>query len=93
MGYKDHLVILSKFRKLNLPPIWNGLSTLIFNSFYETTTGSDSAIKKFLTILYGLYSGINLDYGLVLRTLLVHSTLTVTRHIEISCGHFWAIIV
>lgn len=93
MGYKDHLAILLKFRKPNLAPIWNGLFTLIFNSFSKRTTGSDSASKLFLTILYGLYSGVNLDYGSILWTQLVQSNLTMTRHVEISSARFWAIVV
>lgn len=55
MGYVGNLTILSKFKKPNLPPLWNGLFTLIFKSFSERVTGSDSASKLFFTILYSLY--------------------------------------
>ena len=93
MGNYNYLEILSRFKKPNLPPTWNGLFTLIFQSFSKRVTGSDSASKLFLTILYGVYSGINLDYGLVLWAQLVQSTISVTRHLHISCACFWAIIV
>lgn len=32
MGYLDNLVVLSKFKKPNLPPMWNGLFTLILKA-------------------------------------------------------------
>ncbi|CAI9299731.1 unnamed protein product [Lactuca saligna] len=35
MRYKDYLIILLKFKKPNLPPMWNGFFTLIFKSFSE----------------------------------------------------------
>ena len=46
-----------------------------------------------MTIMYGVYSGVNLDYGTVLWAQLVHSTLSSTRHNEISCARFWTIFV
>lgn len=35
MGYKETLTTVSKFRKPNLPPQWNGFFTLLFKSFSE----------------------------------------------------------
>ncbi|CAI9284266.1 unnamed protein product [Lactuca saligna] len=92
-GYGNYLAIVSKFNKPNLPPMWNGLFTLIFKSFLEKVMGLDSASKLFLTILYGIYFGINLDYESVLSAQLVQSTIYVTWHSEISCACFWSIIV
>lgn len=66
MGYRESLVIVSKFKKPNLPPVGNVLFIVIFKSFSERVTGSNSESKLFLTILCGLYSSINLDYGSVL---------------------------
>lgn len=55
--------------------------------------GSDSANKLFLTILYEIYFGINLDYGSIMSAQIVQSTLSSIRHIEILCARFWCIIV
>lgn len=41
MGYKETLAAISKFKKPNLSPIWNGLFMLLFNSFSEKVTSSD----------------------------------------------------
>ncbi|CAI9268636.1 unnamed protein product [Lactuca saligna] len=51
MSYLENLVILSKFKKPNLPPMWNRIFTLIFRSFPERVTGSNSSSKLFLIIL------------------------------------------
>lgn len=56
-------------------------------------TGSDNASKLFLTIIYVVYSEVNLDYGSMLWAQFFQSTLSVTRHNEISCARFWSIIV
>lgn len=93
MGYMGNLTILSKFKKPNLPPMWNGLFTLIFKSFSDRIIGSDSESKLFYNILYGLYYEINLDYGSILWAQLVQSTVSSTRHSEISCTRFWSLIV
>ena len=93
MGYLENITLLSKFRKPNLPRIWNGLFTLLFKSFSERVTGFDSDDKLFYTIIYGLYKGVNQDYGFVLWVQLVQSTLATSRHSEISCAQFWSIII
>ncbi|CAI9299229.1 unnamed protein product [Lactuca saligna] len=61
MGCKEVLTVVLKFMKLNLPPMWNGLFTVIFKSFSKRVTSSDYASKLFMTIMYGIFSGINLD--------------------------------
>ena len=66
MGYTGDISLLSKFRKPNLPPIWNGLFTLLFKRFSECVAGSDSISKLLYTIIYVLYHGINSDYGAIL---------------------------
>lgn len=66
MGYKESIGTVSKFKKPNLPPIWNGLVKLLFKSFSEWVTGSDCASKLLITMMYDIYSGINLDYRTVL---------------------------
>lgn len=93
MGYTADISLLSNFRKSYLPPIWNGLFTLLFKSLSERVSGSYSASKKFYTMIYRLYTGVNLDYGSVIWAQFVQSTNSSTRHIEISCARFWSIAV
>lgn len=76
MGYTDDI---SKFRK-SLPPMWNGLFTILFKSLSERVTGSDSASKHFYTLIYGLYHGINLDYGSVIQNQFIQGTTSSTQH-------------
>ena len=45
-----------------------------------------------MTILYGLYNGINLDYGSLIWSQLVQSLNFSSKHSEISCGHFWTFV-
>ena len=63
MGYTEILTTVTKFKKSCLPPQWNGFFTLLFKGLSERSVGSDGASKFCMTILYGLYNGINLDYG------------------------------
>lgn len=92
-GYKETLSSISKFRKPNLPPQWNRFFTLLFKGFSERVTGSDCASKLFMAILYGLYTGSNIDYGCILWAKVIQSTLSTTHHSEISCACFWTLIV
>lgn len=59
MSYKEMLTAVSNFKKPKLPPMWNGLFTLLFKSFSEWVTGSNCARKFFMTMMYGIYSDIN----------------------------------
>lgn len=47
----------------------------------------------FYTILFGLYNGVNLDYGSIIRGQFVQSTSSTTRYTEILCARFWSIVV
>ncbi|CAI9288312.1 unnamed protein product [Lactuca saligna] len=47
--------------------MWNNLFTLLFRSFSKRVTGSDCASKLFMTMMYGIYSGSNLDYRIIPR--------------------------
>ena len=66
MGYTDVLTTIAKVKKSCLPSQWNGLLTLLIKGLAERCGGSDTTSKGFLTILYGLYNGINLDYGTII---------------------------
>ena len=59
MGYTGDISLLSKFRKSFLPPMLNGLISLLFKSQSERVLGSDSVSNLFYTLIYGLYHGIN----------------------------------
>ncbi|KAL7595143.1 hypothetical protein Lser_V15G31155 [Lactuca serriola] len=45
-----------------------------------------------MTILYGLYHDINLDYGSVLWQQLIQSLASTSRHSEISYARFWTLV-
>ena len=92
MRYTETLTTVTKFKKSCLPPQWNGLFTLMFKGLSERSAGSDGASKSFMTVLYGLYHGIDLDYGSIIWQQLVQSLVSSSRHSEISCGRFWSLI-
>ncbi|KAI3780423.1 hypothetical protein L2E82_10404 [Cichorium intybus] len=93
MGYKGDITQLSKFTKKGLPPQWNALFTILFKSFSERTTGTDSASKLFYSFFYGLYNAVNLDYGSILWSQFVENVNYRLRHQEISCARFWSLVV
>ncbi|KAI3508217.1 hypothetical protein L1887_23223 [Cichorium endivia] len=84
---KDEIVTFEK----GLPPHWNAQFTILFKSFSERTSGTDSASKPFYTLIYGLYHDLNLDYGSFLWNQFVESLNYKNRHCEISCARFWFI--
>lgn len=92
MGYTNVLTTVTKFKKSCLPLQWNGLLTLINKGLAERVAGSDGTSKGLMTILYGLYHVINLDYGSLIWSQLVQSINSITRHSKISCGRFWTIV-
>lgn len=92
MGYTDVVTTITKVKKSCLPSQWNGLLTLLIKGLAERSGGSDTTSKGFLTLLYGLYNGINIDYGSIIWSQVVQSLNTSTRHSEITCGRFWTLI-
>ena len=66
MGYKEALAAVSKFKKPNLPPTWNALFTILIKAFSGRVTGNDCASKLFMIMMYGLYTGQNVDCGSIL---------------------------
>lgn len=67
--------------------------TLLFTSFSERVIGSDCASKLFMTILYGIYTGINIYFGAVLWARLLQSTHSTNRYSEMFCARFWIVVV
>ncbi|KAL7619307.1 hypothetical protein Lser_V15G04057 [Lactuca serriola] len=92
MGYTEVLTTVTKFKKSCPPPQWNGLFTVLFKGLSERSAGSDGASRLFLSILYGVYNGINMDYGSVLWQQLIQSLSSTSRHYEISYACFWSLI-
>lgn len=88
MRYTNVLTTITKVKKSCLPSQWNGLLTLLIKGLAERSGGSDTTSKGFLTLLYGLYNGINLDYGSIIWSQVVHSLNTLTRHSKILVGVF-----
>lgn len=93
MGYISDLSVLYRFKKFSLPPIWNDLFTIMFKCFSEGSAGSDNASWLFHTLLYGLYSGENVDFGTVLCDQFVQSPSSKTKDTKISCTRFWLIVI
>lgn len=92
MGYIEVLTTLTNFKKLCLPLQWNGLLTILHKGLAERVVGSDGSNKCFMTILYGLYNRINLDYGSLIWSQMVQILNSSTKYSEISCGRFWTIV-
>nr|KAJ0199947.1 hypothetical protein LSAT_V11C600320930 [Lactuca sativa] len=92
IGYTETLTTITKFKKSCFPPQWNALFTLLFKGLSERSADSDGASKSFMIVLYGLYHGIDLDYGSIIYQQLVQSLHSSSRHSEISCGRYWSII-
>ncbi|KAL7582410.1 hypothetical protein Lser_V15G45692 [Lactuca serriola] len=92
MGYTEVLTSVARFKKSCLPPLWNGLFTILFKGLSERSSGSDGASRLFLSIMYGVYNGINLDYGSVLWQQLIQSLSSTSRHSEVSLARFWILI-
>ncbi|KAL7597933.1 hypothetical protein Lser_V15G27207 [Lactuca serriola] len=92
MGYTEVLTTVTKFKKSCLPPQWNGLFTLLFKGLSERIVGSDGASRLFLSILYGVYNGINMDYGSVLWQQLIQNLSSTSRHSDISYARFWTLV-
>lgn len=44
-------------------------------------------------LMYGLYTGSNVEYVFILWAQLIQTTYSVLRHNEISCARFWTIAV
>ncbi|XP_052621138.1 leucine-rich repeat extensin-like protein 2 [Lactuca sativa] len=92
IGYTEVLTTFTKFKKLCLPPQWNELHTILHMGLSERVGGSEGSNKCFMTILYGLYNGINLDYGSLIWSQLVQSLNSSNKHSEVSCSHFWTLV-
>ncbi|KAL7600401.1 hypothetical protein Lser_V15G23655 [Lactuca serriola] len=92
MGYTKVLPTVTKFKKSCLPPQWNGMFTVLFKGLSERSAGSDGSSRLFLSIMYGVYNGINMDYGSVLWQQLIQSLSSTSRHSEISYARFWILV-
>ncbi|KAL7611656.1 hypothetical protein Lser_V15G06890 [Lactuca serriola] len=92
MRYTEVLTSVAKFKKSCLPPQWNGMFTVLFKGLSERSSGSDGVSRLFLSIMYAVYNGVNLDFGLVLWQQLIQSLSSSSRHSEVSLARFWILI-
>lgn len=46
-----------------------------------------------MTLLYGLYIGMNIDFEAVLWDQVIQGTISTSHHTEISCARFWSLII
>ncbi|CAI9269113.1 unnamed protein product [Lactuca saligna] len=93
MGYKDDVIMLSKFKRSLLPPVWNALFTILFCCLSEKITSSDNANKVFHTLLYAFYSGEKIDIGQIIWVQFTQSISSSTNNTNISSVIFWSIVV
>lgn len=66
---------------------------VVVQDFYKHVASYDGASKLCYTIIYGLYHGLNLDYGSFLCTQIIQSTTSTTCNTENSYVCFWSIVV
>ncbi|KAL4573963.1 hypothetical protein LXL04_020785 [Taraxacum kok-saghyz] len=93
MGHTPILTWLSAFKKNRLPSIWSCLFTILFKCLAERQTGTDSASKQFLTLMYALFTDSPVDLGKILWTQFCESPSSATKDVEISMGRFWSLVV
>lgn len=88
IGYNGVLIVLSNFKKLYLPIVWNALFSILFKCFFEQNIGSDSASKLFHTLMYGLYTDEKIDLGHILWAQFVQIPNSSMKDTDISCVLF-----
>ncbi|CAI9282322.1 unnamed protein product [Lactuca saligna] len=64
-----------------------------FHKLSERITGVDCTSKLFMSLIYGLYTGMHIDFGAVLWAQVIQRTISTSQYIEISCARFWSLIV
>ncbi|KAL4554680.1 hypothetical protein LXL04_037282 [Taraxacum kok-saghyz] len=93
MGHTPVLTKLSAFKKNKLPSVWSCLFTILFKCLAERQTGTDSASKQFLTLMYALFTDSPVDLGKILWTQFCESPTSAMKDLEISMGRFWSLVV
>ena len=93
MGHTPVLTKLSAFKKNKLPSVWSCLFTILFKCLAERQTGTDSASKQFLTLMYALFTDSPVDLGKILWTQFCESPTSASKDVEISMGRFWSLVV
>ena len=93
LGHTPVLTRLSAFKKNKLPSVWSCLFTILFKCLAERQTGTDSASKQFLTLLYALFTDSPVDLGKILWTQFCESPTSAMKDVEISMGRFWSLVV
>ena len=93
MCHTPVLTRLSAFKKNKLPSIWSCLFTILFKCLAERQTGTDSASKQFLTLMYALFTNSQIDFGKILWTQFCESPTSASKDLEISMARFWSLVV
>ncbi|XP_023737275.2 uncharacterized protein LOC111885229 isoform X2 [Lactuca sativa] len=93
MGHEPYMKKVSDFKKSRLPAVWSLLFGFILRGLTSRTGGLDAGPKELLSLMYGLYKGVNVDFATVLWNEFVDSIKHSKRATELSAHRFWALIV
>ncbi|KAL7585994.1 hypothetical protein Lser_V15G44225 [Lactuca serriola] len=93
MGHEPYMKKLSEFKKSKLPAVWSLLFGFILRGLTSRACGLDAARREVLSLMYGLYKGVNVDFATVLWGDFVDSIKHSKRETELSAHRFWGLIV
>ncbi|XP_042753839.1 uncharacterized protein LOC111885171 [Lactuca sativa] len=93
MGHKPYMKKVSDFKKSKLPAVWSLLFGFILRGLTSRACGLDAARREVLSLMYGLYKGVNVDFATVLWGDFVDSIKHSKRATELSAHRFWGLIV
>ncbi|KAL7585778.1 hypothetical protein Lser_V15G44222 [Lactuca serriola] len=93
MGHEPYMKKVSDFKKSKLPAVWSLLFGFILRGLTSRTGGLDAGPKELLSLMYGLYKGVKVDFATVLWGEFVDSIKHSKRATELSSHRFWGLIV
>ncbi|CAH1445305.1 unnamed protein product [Lactuca virosa] len=93
MGHEPYMKKVSDFKKSRLPAVWSLLFGFILRGLTSRACGLDAARREVLSLMYGLYKGVDVDFATVLWGDFVDSIKHSKRATELSAHRFWGLIV
>ncbi|KAI3691460.1 hypothetical protein L2E82_49819 [Cichorium intybus] len=93
MGYEPPLAGISTFKKKHLPDLWRYFFSVFLRCLSGRTSGQDSASQTFLSLLYGVYHDVKVDYASILWADFCSHINHSAKGTEISNARFWAMLV
>lgn len=90
MGYlPPRLETTPSFKKTKLPAMWQFLVHLFVRCLSGKTGGTDTINRPFLVLLFGIYTGKEVDFGTTIWN--DFSSYVFPKKKEIPCARFWAL--